>query len=290
LVQDFYARMDEIMGMLESIARAELAQVPLDEGQIEFLQTVLFTQPSGCTDVESGWLRELYFEFEDWPSSRADRIIADVHTQPTDESGGMVGKVLHVGTGDPLLGVFVAALPGVGPIAFAGPVSSYHSHVTVDFERLTDEEWNELYELGLRPRPDWTWLYLADSSGRARQGGRTILGGALGIEDPEQPPPDEPPPGATQIASVRNVPNPFNPRTTIVIELEGTTTVDVRLEIVDLRGRVVRRLLDEPLAARTHLIRWDGADAEGRPVASGVYIARVLAGKRQASHKMVLLR
>ncbi len=67
-------------------------------------------------------------------------VVADVHTQPTDASGTLVGRVLHVGTGRPRMMV-VAAQNCSGPRVYVGFVSSYFERVTESFTRLTDETW-----------------------------------------------------------------------------------------------------------------------------------------------------
>ena len=59
---------------------------------------------------------------------------------------------------------------------------------------------------------------------------------------------------------VGNAPNPFNPQTTIAFDLARAQSV--RLEVFDLRGRLVRRLQDGVLAAGRHEVRWDGRDDE----------------------------
>ncbi len=64
-------------------------------------------------------------------------------------------------------------------------------------------------------------------------------------------------------------PNPFREETTIIFEAAQTGPVSLR--IVDLEGRVVRRLIDGPLTAGRHRILWDGRDRDGRPLPSGLY-------------------
>ena len=71
-------------------------------------------------------VRELFFGAN--PIEFAPTI-ADVHTQPTDEGGNPVGRVLHVGTGYARLMV-VTADTCTGPRAYAGLVSSYYEEVT----------------------------------------------------------------------------------------------------------------------------------------------------------------
>jgi flagellar hook assembly protein FlgD len=60
--------------------------------------------------------------------------------------------------------------------------------------------------------------------------------------------------------------------------------------VYDITGRKVRTLLHGPISAGSHSIAWDGRDDSGKPVASGVYISRLVAGERIATGKMALVR
>jgi flagellar hook assembly protein FlgD len=62
------------------------------------------------------------------------------------------------------------------------------------------------------------------------------------------------------------------------------------LQIYNLLGQKVRTLVKKRQAAGWHEVRWNGADDSGNPVASGVYIYRLTAGKFSQSRKMLLLR
>ncbi|MCK4236238.1 MAG: T9SS type A sorting domain-containing protein, partial [Candidatus Krumholzibacteria bacterium] len=90
------------------------------------------------------------------------------------------------------------------------------------------------------------------------------------------------------LALNQNVPNPFNPRTTIGFFMPGTE--HVQLDIYDLEGRLVQRLIDKPMHSGRHQIEWNGRDNRGRTVASGVYFYRLTAGKQTSAKKMILLR
>lgn len=72
-----------------------------------------------------------------------------------------------------------------------------------------------------------------------------------------------------------NYPNPFNPATRIPYELgAGTGTAAVQLEILDLRGRLVKTLVQTDQAAgQRYEVMWDGTDAGGRQVPSGTYLS-----------------
>ncbi|MBD3222329.1 hypothetical protein GF314_13910, partial [bacterium] len=99
---------------------------------------------------------------------------------------------------------------------------------------------------------------------------------------PEDPTPQ---PGAL----VRSVfPNPFNPRTTIVLALPRSEPV--RLAIHDLAGRRVRLLVDATLAAGEHRIVWDGTDDRGVRLASGVYLCVLASVSAERGRTLVMVR
>ncbi len=62
------------------------------------------------------------------------------------------------------------------------------------------------------------------------------------------------------------------------------------LRVHDIRGGVVRTLIDAALGAGGHEARWDGADAAGRPAPAGSYFYRLTAGETSASRRLLLLR
>jgi len=93
-------------------------------------------------------------------------------------------------------------------------------------------------------------------------------------------------PAATYLT--QNVPNPFNPSTTIQFGLaaQGRMTIS----IYDVSGRLVRTLVDGPRSAGLYKETWDGRDSNGHAVASGVYFYRLRAGTFSETKKMVLTR
>jgi hypothetical protein len=86
-----------------------------------------------------------------------------------------------------------------------------------------------------------------------------------------------------------NSPNPFNPSTQIRFEL-GRDETRVQIEIFDLAGRRVRRLVDGALSAGPQTAVWDGRNDAGRTVASGVYPLRLTAGDEVRMQRLVLLK
>jgi flagellar hook assembly protein FlgD len=73
---------------------------------------------------------------------------------------------------------------------------------------------------------------------------------------------------------VRVRPNPFNPTTTIAFSLRAPG--HVRVEVFDLRGRLVRVLRDSETAAGRIELDWHGDDTRGSKVGSGVYLVRIV--------------
>ncbi len=84
-------------------------------------------------------------------------------------------------------------------------------------------------------------------------------------------------------------PNPFGPAASIRFVLPEATPVTLR--IFDVAGRSVRVLADAELRhAGPHLFRWDGTDASGREMGSGIYWCRLRAGRQAVTKRLVLLQ
>ena len=83
-------------------------------------------------------------------------------------------------------------------------------------------------------------------------------------------------------------PNPFNPRTRLSFELSATAPA--HLALYDLRGRLVRTLVQAALPAGSHAVTWDGRDKQGRAAAAGVYLARLTAAGRTVTTRLALVR
>lgn len=83
-------------------------------------------------------------------------------------------------------------------------------------------------------------------------------------------------------------PNPANPGVTIPLRLDAAARTV--LDILDLRGRRVRRLWDGPLPAGARSFRWDGLDDRGRALPSGVYVAHARTDAGAASRRFILAR
>lgn len=92
----------------------------------------------------------------------------------------------------------------------------------------------------------------------------------------------------TQSELLQNYPNPFNASTKISYRL--TEAAATSLEIFNLRGELVRSLVNEVQSPGSYQVDWDGTDSEGREVSSGLYFYRLTSGEVSQTQKMSLLR
>ncbi|MBU1919789.1 T9SS type A sorting domain-containing protein, partial [bacterium] len=78
-------------------------------------------------------------------------------------------------------------------------------------------------------------------------------------------------------------PNPFNPTTTLSFDLIHSCMV--KLKVFDVIGRQVATLIDKNMTAGSHQVMFDGAG-----LTSGIYFARMTAGSKTMTQKMMLIR
>jgi hypothetical protein len=85
-----------------------------------------------------------------------------------------------------------------------------------------------------------------------------------------------------------NYPNPFNPTTTIKFSLKEDC--DVSINIYNIKGAIVRTLVDGEMSAAYHEIIWNGTDENNQPVSSGIYFYKLRSGDIEISKKMLLIK
>lgn len=86
----------------------------------------------------------------------------------------------------------------------------------------------------------------------------------------------------------QNYPNPFNPSTTISFELNNPD--NIKIDIFDTRGSLVKSLLTGSVEAGVHQVEWDGKDQSGVRCPTGVYFYNLTGTTQTQSRKMVLLK
>ncbi len=87
---------------------------------------------------------------------------------------------------------------------------------------------------------------------------------------------------------LNNYPNPFNPETTIRFTLQETAPA--KLYVYNIKGQLVKKLIDEVLPSGMHQIVWNGKDNNNRNVASGMYFYRLDSKNYSCIKKMLLLK
>jgi hypothetical protein len=91
-----------------------------------------------------------------------------------------------------------------------------------------------------------------------------------------------------RFAVEQNRPNPFNPSTEISYTVPSLTRLTLR--IYDVDGRLLRTLVDRVVEAGVQTAHWDGRDASGVSVPSGIYYYRVSGDGFEATRKMALVK
>jgi Peptidase family C25/Propeptide_C25/FlgD Ig-like domain len=88
---------------------------------------------------------------------------------------------------------------------------------------------------------------------------------------------------------LQNYPNPFNPQTAIPFNLSQQAD-KVTLKVYNLKGQVIRTLMNAPCEAGYYTLNWDGKDNYGKEVASGVYFSNLSVNGKRQSRKMLMIK
>ena len=152
-------------------------------------------------------------------------------------------------------------------VASANPLASNGALLSITFEALTDVRGK------VDSKVSFAGLHLneTDVKAQATAGTVEVIGRPLSY------------------SLEQNYPNPFNPSTTIAYQVPNDG-VRVRLEIYNITGQLVRVLVDGEQAAGEYHVTWDGMDAAGARVSSGMYFYRLTSGDFVSVKKMMMLK
>jgi hypothetical protein len=273
----YYTNYASIMGNFKSIARKELAGIAINNNEITFLKTMINDYMASGPSI-SGWFNNLFFDTE--LGLNPDYIVADIHTQPTDQFGNVVGHVLHIGNGKINRGIFLAPNP-LNPkqiMAFTGPVSSFHYEVTNNFYRYTDQEWEEkfLSQTNLPSRPDWIAGYMAGNTGDILPPGRELKGTVYNYTS------INPPEITNDIDYLLAFPNPATDMVHLRFVLNRKNYISI--EIYDANGSLVDTPCSSVLMPAEHDIIIDFTGRE-----KGLYFIKLRTDNIILSRKIIVL-
>lgn len=275
---------EKVMTTLESISQKELRHEELSEDERDVITNWIMRKEISvvcATETHyTGWYQKLLFGVSSDISldKNPNFVVADVHTQPTDEAGNMVGKVLHVGTGAPSLSVIIANDNDDCSTAYCGPVGSYFEYISENFYRLTDEEWASMYE-SKGMRPSLTNLYMANNQGEVFEDSPSLL---ISSVDEEK---------ENVTTNGVSYPNPFSSNTLIAFTVPSNEIVrEVSVKVFSTNGDLIKEIILTIANAGNYAIRWDGTDGRGNQVANGAYPYTITINKKQLSGTVVLQR
>jgi hypothetical protein len=231
----------------------------LTDGQIYYYRVMA----RDAAQNESGWSnRESSTQDDSPPISSVDPLPAtqdtltfDVPYTAADATSGVDFVELFYrldGGGYTSYGTFT-----ISPIIFTAPGDGFYEFYTV----ATDSAGN------VEAAPD-----TADASTTVDTGSSST--------------PDVPLPGITCLLGAR--PNPFGASTSIRFDLHERSRVTLR--VYDIRGRLIRTLIDRPVEAGRHAAEWDGKDSGGNRTSLGVYFVVWRAGNHRSISRAVMVR
>jgi len=274
-ITNYFSNFRNIAQKLAVIAEKEINLEILNEDEIYFLKGMLREPEGMCGEPPvPGWFADLFYNIE--KLLKEDYVIADVHTQPYDEWGNFVGKILHVGTGEINLGIFLAGTPSsnYAPMAFIGPFMSYYEKVTDDFFRMTDELWTSQVKSGSVPaRPSWTAVYLAGKDGELMPEGKSIKGSLYTGLDQKY--------NGILSGDIDFYPNPATDRVTFRIPANYNGLFEIR--IYDIQGRQVDILNKGLFQEGVMEVTWIPGD-----IKAGMYFAVVKTEGGSQTLKLIL--
>ncbi len=131
---------------------------------------------------------------------------------------------------------------------------------------------------------DWDFIdvWTADTKYNLNNG-YPVLSYTVGIQDEQ----DFMPP-VSGLMLCQNSPNPFNPTTTISFSIPKDDKVE--LKVYNIKGQLVKTLVNDHLEAGMHKAVWNGDNQSGKNVSSGIYLYRLESGGKSKAQKMLLLK
>jgi hypothetical protein len=251
-------------------------------GQVTVTATagVPFANTMQVVDIVPAGIRIIELADSIAVSDDDDEFVVQVGAINSDSTDIVVPQALR--GGGPSRTISVASSDGALASIVLGPTLDDAVLVTLDPGEFESPSPVAAGGLALSPWSAGTVTVTASASGflTTAAGAQDVLitGTATGAQSP----------GVPRFALEQNVPNPFNPTTTIAFSVPQSARAT--LVVYDVRGRRVATLLDGHVPAGARSVTWDGVNDSGRQVSSGVYFYRLATGDKVRVRKMLLIK
>eukprot|EP01103_Thecamoeba_quadrilineata_P002343 TRINITY_DN12313_c0_g1_i1.p1 TRINITY_DN12313_c0_g1~~TRINITY_DN12313_c0_g1_i1.p1 ORF type:complete len:713 (-),score=96.26 TRINITY_DN12313_c0_g1_i1:59-2176(-) len=152
----FFQQFAETLEKLEITAVAEVNGQPIPKDIADWLKRAVFQQMGSGEPSYDGWYCRLFYGDSE-ASCEPEYIVADVHTNPPDNSGP--GSILHQAIG-PVSAMIISVNCGADKMAYIGPVFSHYEFFNKGMNRMSDSEWTSRVNAKKLPNhPRWTSSY-----------------------------------------------------------------------------------------------------------------------------------
>ncbi len=144
----------------------------------------------------------------------------------------------------------------------------------------TQTTYNFAYQDEAMDSPYYFWLESVSQSGSTEYFGPLMASAGSNPDTPSVIP--------AFTCLLNAYPNPFKESTSLRYDLKDAQ--DVRIDIYNVKGQLIRSYIDNNKAAGSYTANWDGTDANGKAVASGIYFYRMVTKDYTDMKKMMLVR
>ncbi len=150
----------------------------------------------------------------------------------------------------------------------------------------TDNEGNDIYRLFIMFYDDSDWASAIIGEGQESQG--QVLMNAIDFHIPTPEANETNAQPAVSSMLKQSYPNPFSSNSTFECDLKKSG--DVSLKMYNVKGQLVKTLVDDYQTASTHQIMWDGKDDFGRTVSCGLYFSKLSTSGISETRKIVIIK
>lgn len=282
-IDNYFSDLNYVLSTLESISIKELNNEEISKAEqcfgLEFFDYDGGSRYMVCVfdpnfRKYSGWYPKLYFDTiidESYLMEEMNEmIVTSYHTTPANEHEEIVGWVHHAGTGPINLATVVTNNFEGRNTVFCGPVSSFYTFRSNDFERKINIQWSAQFLHPLQNRtldtyemfcslPEYSKYYLANREGEAYESYSKYDSEGIIYSSVNQ-----------ENYGIEVFPNPFSDLASIVVD-SPNDVMGFKLSIYDTQGNMVYSKNSGQILRGKSILSWDGKDLSGNALSSGMY-------------------